>query len=121
MILPDDLTGDQDARASGRFAALAHDRKAEWRLQISVWRQPSKRTQRRRALEQRQARTVWRDEETGIDCRCCPDFLLAANHRRPSQREDASSARIRASAAIVSYHVQDAYSNGVYQAIGEYP
>lgn len=65
----------------------------------------------------------WTDEDSGIDCRCRPDYL------HPSgiivdlkSTADASPEEFARSVAKYRYHVQDAfYSEGYYQATGQWP
>ena len=65
----------------------------------------------------------WTDEDSGIDCRCRPDYL------NPSgiivdlkSTTDASPEEFARSVAKYRYHVQDAfYSEGYYQATGQWP
>ncbi len=63
------------------------------------------------------------DEETGTDRRCRPDFLLAKGIIVDLKSTEDAQARkdSRGRWQITATAFRRLYSNGVYQAIGEYP
>lgn len=65
----------------------------------------------------------WQDADTGIDCRCRPDYIHSSGIIVDLKSTlDASPAAFAKSCANSRYHVQDAfYSEGFYQAAGEWP
>ncbi len=65
----------------------------------------------------------WQDADTGIDCRCRPDYIHSSGIIADLKSTlDASPAAFSKSCANFRYHVQDAfYSEGYYQATGEWP
>ena len=65
----------------------------------------------------------WQDADTGIDCRCRPDYINPAGIIVDLKSTlDASPAAFAKSCANLRYHVQDAfYSEGYYQAAGTWP
>lgn len=65
----------------------------------------------------------WQDQDTGIDCRCRPDFIHSSGIIVDLKSTlDASFQGFAKSCANYRYHVQDAfYSEGYYQATGEWP
>ena len=65
----------------------------------------------------------WQDADTGIDCRCRPDYINPAGIIVDlKSTADAGPAAFAKSCANFRYHVQDAfYSEGYYQAAGTWP
>lgn len=65
----------------------------------------------------------WQDADTGIDCRCRPDYIHSSGIIVDLKSTlDASPAAFAKSCANLRYHVQDAfYSEGYYQAAGTWP
>jgi hypothetical protein len=65
----------------------------------------------------------WQDADTGLDCRCRPDYIHSSGIIVDLKSTlDASPAAFAKSCANLRYHVQDAfYSEGFYQATGEWP
>lgn len=65
----------------------------------------------------------WTDEDSGIDCRCRPDYLHPGGIIVDlKSTTDASPEEFARSVAKYRYHVQDAfYSEGYYQATGQWP
>lgn len=65
----------------------------------------------------------WTDGDTGIDCRCRPDYLHPSGIIVDLKTTaDAAPAEFARSVANYRYHVQDAfYSEGYYQATGKWP
>ena len=65
----------------------------------------------------------WQDADTGLDCRCRPDYIHSSGIIADlKSTADASPAAFAKSCANFRYHVQDAfYSEGYYQATGEWP
>lgn len=65
----------------------------------------------------------WQDHETGLDCRCRPDFITSNNIIVDLKTTtDASPSGFAKSVANFRYHVQDAYySNGYYEAFRHQP
>lgn len=65
----------------------------------------------------------WTDEDSGIDCRCRPDYLHPGGIIVDlKSTTDASPEEFTRSVAKYRYHVQDAfYSEGYYQATGQWP
>ena len=65
----------------------------------------------------------WTDGESGIDCRCRPDYLNPSSIIVDlKSTTDASPEEFARSVAKYRYHVQDAfYSEGYYQATGQWP
>lgn len=65
----------------------------------------------------------WQDADTGIDCRCRPDYIHSSGIIVDLKSTlDASPAAFSKSCANFRYHVQDAfYSEGYYQAAGTWP
>ena len=65
----------------------------------------------------------WQDADTGIDCRCRPDYIHSSGIIADlKSTADAGPAAFAKSCANFRYHVQDAfYSEGYYQAAGTWP
>lgn len=65
----------------------------------------------------------WTDGDSGIDCRCRPDYLHPGGIIVDlKSTTDASPEEFARSVAKHRYHVQDAfYSEGYYQATGQWP
>ena len=65
----------------------------------------------------------WQDADTGIDCRCRPDYIHSSGIIADlKSTADAGPAAFSKSCANFRYHVQDAfYSEGFYQATGAWP
>ena len=65
----------------------------------------------------------WTDGDSGIDCRCRPDYLHPGGIIVDlKSTTDASPEEFARSVAKYRYHVQDAfYSEGYYQATGQWP
>ncbi len=65
----------------------------------------------------------WQDADTGIDCRCRPDYIHSSGIIVDlKSTADAGPAAFAKSCANFRYHVQDAfYSEGYYQAAGTWP
>lgn len=128
-VLPDDFNGrTKDGKA--QLAEIAESGKtilkAEWVEQIKGMAAAIQAHPKAAALlssGKPEQSVFWRDEETGIDCRCRPDFWNRSGIIVDlKSTEDASPQGFARSVANYRYHVQDAfYSNGIYQATGEYP
>lgn len=65
----------------------------------------------------------WTDGDSGIDCRCRPDYLHPGGIIVDlKSTADAGAEEFARSVAKYRYHVQDAfYSEGYYQATGQWP
>lgn len=65
----------------------------------------------------------WTDADTGIECRCRPDYLHPSGIIVDLKTTtDAGAAEFARSVAKYRYHVQDAfYSEGYFQAFGQWP
>ena len=65
----------------------------------------------------------WQDQDTGIDCRCRPDYIHPSGIIVDLKSTiDASAVAFSKSCANYRYHVQDAfYSEGFYQATETWP
>lgn len=128
-VLPDDFNArTKDGKAY--LAGLEKDGKtilkAEWVEQIKGMADAIAAHPKASALlssGKPEQSVFWRDDETGIDCRCRPDFWNSNGIIVDlKSTEDASPQGFARSVANYRYHVQDAfYSNGIYQATGEYP
>lgn len=67
---------------------------------------------------------VWTDEDTGIVCKCKPDYFKLIDGRpHIIDLKTIDNARgFERSSGNFRYHVQDAhYSDGIFKSIGEYP
>lgn len=65
----------------------------------------------------------WTDEDTGIECRCRPDYIHSSGILVDLKTtNDAGEEEFARSVAKYRYHVQDAfYSEGYYRAAGTWP
>lgn len=129
VVLPEDF----NSRTKAGKAEIAEFKKAgkvilkaDWMHSIDGMAASIKRHPKASKLLQNgkpEVSIFWVDSDTGLDCRCRPDFIHDSGILVDLKSTvDASPAAFSASAAKFRYHVQDAfYSEGYKQATGSFP
>ena len=129
VVLPEDFNSKTKA-GKAELAALKKAGKvilkADWMHSIDGMAASIKRHPKASKLLQNgkpEVSIFWVDSDTGLDCRCRPDFIHDSGILVDLKSTvDASPAAFSRSAAKFRYHVQDAfYSEGYKQATGSFP